>query len=68
MTTLNSLSTLKIPSSLQTIIALTLVVLTVIGFLWRWWQRRNKLGCGGGCCCSSTILKKPHATSLEHFK
>ncbi|MCX6958037.1 MAG: FeoB-associated Cys-rich membrane protein [Verrucomicrobiae bacterium] len=40
-------------AALQTTLALTLVVLTAIGFIYRWWKGRKKPGCGGGCGCSS---------------
>ena len=44
-------------ASLQTAIALTLVVLTVIGFIYRWWKGLKKPGCGGGCGCPSSKTK-----------
>jgi len=44
-------------ASLQTAIALTLVVLTVIGFMYRWWKGRKKSGCAGGCGCPSSKTK-----------
>ena len=44
-------------ASLQTAIALTLVVLTVIGFIYRWWRGLKKPGCGGGCGCPSSKTK-----------
>jgi len=41
-------------STLQTIIALSMVVGAFAFFALRWWHRRKKQGCGGGCGCSDT--------------
>ncbi|MEO7932222.1 MAG: FeoB-associated Cys-rich membrane protein [Chthoniobacterales bacterium] len=44
---------------MQTFLALLVVALTVVIFTIRWWQNRNKKGCGGGCGCSAkTVLKR----------
>jgi len=45
-------------ATLQTAIALTLVVMTALAFLYRWWKSRKKTGCGGGCSCSANKFKK----------
>ncbi|MBM3856637.1 MAG: FeoB-associated Cys-rich membrane protein [Verrucomicrobia bacterium] len=44
-------------ASLQTTIALILVVLTVVAFFYRWLRDRKKSGCGGGCGCSFNKIK-----------
>jgi hypothetical protein len=42
---------------MQTFLALLVVAITVAVFAIRWWQNRNKKGCGGGCGCAKPTLK-----------
>lgn len=43
--------------TLQTVIALAIVAGAVLYFVLRWWNKRNKPGCGGGCGCSGSSKK-----------
>lgn len=43
--------------ALQTLVALVLVALAVVGLIGRALAKKKSLGCGGGCGCSSRAIK-----------
>jgi hypothetical protein len=43
--------------ALQTLVALVLVALAVVGLIGRALAKKKSLGCGGDCGCSSRAIK-----------
>lgn len=44
-------------STLQSVVALGLVVLAAGWLVWRTWKRRSNPGCGNDCACPSKKLR-----------